>query len=177
MKDKTMPADPQLNDALRIEALCVEEDCIYSAKRHFNACSSWTVGHYVLGIPATVLAALVTTALVKNHADWAQALGMTSALFAALLTFLKPNDRASQHRMLGNQYLALRNEARMFRQIELIEVVEDVKKSEHIRRLAQRRNELNGSAPTTPPWAFSRARQGIEQGEADYKADKPALET
>lgn len=171
MKDKIAPSDPRLLEALRDEAHRLEEDCIYSAKRHFNACDSWTVGHYILGVPAALLAALATTAMVKNHDNWAPLLALTSALFAALLTFLKPNDRAAQHRSVGNQYLALRNDSRIFRQIDIIEAVDDAKKGERLRRLAQRRNDLNGTAPTTPPWAFRKARRGIEEGEASYKAD------
>ena len=38
-------------------------------------------------------------------------------------------------------------------------------------KLTLRRNEANGSAPQPTRWAFSRARRGIEVGEATYKAD------
>ena len=172
MKDRIMVSDSAMIESLRVEAQRIEEDSIYSAKRHFNACEIWTKGHYVLGIPAALLAALVTTALIKNHTEWAQLLALTSALFAGLLTFLKPNDRASQHRAVGNQYLALRNDSRMFREIDLIEPVEDSKKGERLRRIAQRRTDLNASAPTTGNWAFQKARRGIEEGQASYIADK-----
>ena len=167
-----MTSDPVMIESLRGEAQRIEEDSIYSAKRHFNACEIWTMGHYVLGIPAALLAALVTTALIKNHSDWAQLLALTSALFAGLLTFLKPNDRASQHRAVGNQYLALRNDARIFREIDLVEPIDDSEKSERLRRMAQRRTDLNASAPTTGDWAFQKARRGIEEGQAIYLADK-----
>lgn len=172
MKDEIMQSDPVLIDALRDEAQRIEEDSIYSAKRHFNACEIWTLSHYVLGIPAALLAALVTTALIKNHNDLAQAFALASALLAALLTFLKPNDRASQHRAVGNQYLALRNDVRMFREIDLTEPIDDIKKSERLRSMAQRRTDLNASAPTTGDWAFKKARRGIEEGQASYLADR-----
>ena len=172
MKGKTMQPDHVLINALRDEAHRIEEDSIYSAKRHFNECDIWTRSHYVLGIPAALLAALVTTALIKNYTDLAQALAMASALLVALLTFLKPNDRASQHRAVGNQYLALRNDARMYREIDLAEPIDDVKKSERLRSMAQRRTDLNASAPTTGDRAFKKARRGIEEGQASYLADK-----
>lgn len=158
-------------NALYSEARRIEEDSEYSAKRHFNTCDLWTWGHYLLGGPAAILAALATTAIVKNNTGWAQLLALAAALFSGLLTFLKPNDRAAQHRTVGNQYLALRNDARIFRHIDLREAVDEGKKAERLRRLAQRRTDLNGSAPTTPNWAFQKARKGIEEGEATYKVD------
>lgn len=162
----------KLEDALRDEAKRIEEDVEYSAKRHFETCDLWTWGHYLLGGPATLLAVAATTAIIKNNTDLAQFLSLAAALLSALATFLKPNDRAAQHRAVGNQYLAVRNDARMFREIDLLEQIDEAKKSERLRRLAQRRNDLNSSAPTTPRWAFERARAGIEQGEASYKVDK-----
>jgi len=172
MKEMNVPSDPALIEALRTEAMRIEEDSIFSAKRHFNACDTWTMGHYALGVPAALLAILVTTAVVRNHPEFVQLLGLGSAIFAALLTFLKPNDRASQHRAIGNQYLALRNDARVFREIDMIENVNDAKKSERLRRMAQRRTDLNASAPTTPAWAFEKAREGNEEGQTTYAADK-----
>jgi hypothetical protein len=172
LKDKTLTTDPAMIDALRNESLRIEEDSEHSAKRHFNTWDMWSVLHYALGVPATILAAAASTALVKNEHGWAQLMGLAVALFAALMTFLKPNDRAAQHRAVGNQYLSLRNDARMFREIDLIEAVDDTKKSERLRRLAQRRNDLNSSAPSTPRWAFERTRQGIADGETTYRVDK-----
>lgn len=172
MKDKTLTTEPTIIEALRNESLRIEEDTEHSAKRHFNTCDLWSMLHYALGVPATILAAAASTALVKNDHGWAQLMGLAVALFAALMTFLKPSDRASQHRAVGNQYLALRNDARMFREIDLAEAIDDSKKSERLRRLAQRRNDLNSSAPSTPRWAFEKTRQGIAEGETTYRVDK-----
>ncbi len=161
----------ELENALRDEAGRIEEDVEYSAKRHFETCGLWAWGHYLLAGPAALLAIATTTAIIKDNTELAQYLSLVAALLSALVTFLKPNDRAAQHRTFGNQYLAVRNEARMFREIDLLEPIDDAKKSERLRRLAQRRNDLNGSAPTTPRWAFESARKGVEQGEARYKVD------
>jgi hypothetical protein len=163
--------EDNLAQALETEAQRIEEDSEYSAKRHFNSCDLWSWTHYLLGGPAALLAACATTAIVKNHAESAQLLALAATLFSGLLTFLKPNDRAAQHRTVGNQYLSLRNDSRMFREIDLHESIDEGKKSERLRRLAQRRNDLNSTAPTTPGWAFRKAREGIEQGEATYKVD------
>jgi len=88
------------------------------------------------------------------------------------MTFLKPNDRAAQHKNIGNQYLALRNDARMFSELYLLKSIDDNKKTEKLERLAQRRNELNSSAPSTSRWAFEKTRKGIADGETTYKIDR-----
>lgn len=163
---------PPLIGALRDEAARIVEDTEHSAKRHFNSCDIWSIVHYALGIPATVAAAAASTALVKDAPTVAQLLGLTAALLVALMTFLKPSDRAAQHKNVGNQYLTLRNDARMFSELDLLNPIDDSKKSEKLERLAQRRNELNSSAPSTPRWAFEKTRKGIADGETTYKIDK-----
>lgn len=161
-----------ITGALRDEAARIEEDTEHSAKRHFNACDTWSTLHYGLGLPATFAAVAASAAIVKEAPVLAQILGMAAAVLSALMTFLKPNDRATQHKNVGNQYLALRNDARIYSQIELLENTDDAKKSEKLKRLALRRNELNAAALPTPRRAFERTRQGIAQGETAYKVDK-----
>lgn len=107
--------------------------------------------------------------------DWpavAQFLGMLATVLTALTTFLKANDKAAQHKAVGNQYLALRNDARMFREIDLLEPGDAGKKAEKLRKLAQRRNELNAAAPVPTRSAFQKTRKGIADGESDYVVDK-----
>lgn len=169
--DQTNTLTPLIG-ALRNEAARIVEDTEHSAKRHFNSCDIWSVLHYALGIPATIAAAAASTAIVKDAPTVAQLLGLAAALLAALMTFLKPNDRAAQHKNIGNQYLALRNDARMFSELDLLKSIDDSKKSEKLDRLAQRRNELNSSAPSTSRWAFEKTRKGIADGETIYKIDR-----
>jgi hypothetical protein len=94
------------------------------------------------------------------------------AVLTALLTFLKPSERAAGHKSAGDQYLVLRNDVRVFRTIEinLSHSLEEL--AQTVRTLAKRRNELNTASLQTPRAAFVRARRGIESGEADYQVDK-----
>jgi hypothetical protein len=166
-----MPDVAKLYDALRREAERIEEDSTLSAKGHFNAADTWRQRHYWIGIPATILGAVAGAAIVK---DWREVAGIVSVgatLLTGLLTFLKPGERASAHKMSGDQHLALRNETRVFRAIELIESEDVQLLSDKLKALAQRRNELNQSSPEIPRRAFEKARRGIEQGEAAYKTD------
>lgn len=158
--------------ALRNEAKRIEEDSLYSSKSHFNVENSWESRNYWLGVPATLLAAVAGAALIKSHPDLASIFAMTASLLTGLMTFLKPNERAAVHRAAAGKYLALRNDTRCFRQIELLQEDRLSEQTEILRTLSERRNELNQSSPRIPRWAFVAARKGVEEGEASYKVDQ-----
>lgn len=157
--------------ALRKEAERIEEDSIHSAKGHFNAADIWRRRHYLLGIPATILGALAGAAIVKDWPTAASLLSLAATILTALVTFLKPTERASEHKTAGDQYLALKNDARVFREIELL-IQDGESHADKIKTLSQRRNELNQGSPEIPRKAFEKAKNGIASGEADYKTDK-----
>jgi hypothetical protein len=99
-------------------------------------------------------------------------MGVTVAVLTALLTFLKPSERAASHKSAGDQYLALRNDVRVFRTIDLLLGKSADELARTVTTLAKRRNELNSASQQTPRPAFERARKGIEDGEARYTTDK-----
>lgn len=169
--------EPQTNQqekvaALRREAKRIEEDATYSSKSHFNAAQVWERRHYWLGIPATASAAIAGAALFKSHAEVGSALALLASLLTGLMTFLKPNERAAMHRVAAGQFLALRNDARIFREVELMQVERLGKLPERLKVLSATRNELNQKSPSVPRSAFISARKGIEEGEATHKVDK-----
>jgi hypothetical protein len=125
-----------------------------------------------MGIPATVLGAGAGAAIIKDCPELAALFSLTATILTALMTFMKPNERASIHKTAGDQYLALRNDARIFREIELLEPEETCTHTDKLKALAQRRNELNQGSPEIPRRAFTKARQGIDEGETQYRADK-----
>lgn len=158
--------------ALRREAERIEEDATYSSKSHFNAESTWLLRHYWLGIPATALAAVAGATLFKSHPEVASIFALAASLLTGLLTFLKPNERAALHRAAAGQFLALRNDARVFREVELLQVDRLDELPQRLMALSATRNELNLKSPSIPRRAFVTARRGIEEGEATHKADK-----
>jgi uncharacterized membrane protein YfcA len=121
-----MTDDPKMISALVRESERIEEDSIHSAKAHFNSGDTWKRRHYWLGIPATVLGAGAGAAIIKDCTELAALLSLAATILTALVTFLKPTDRASAHKTTGDQYLALRNDTRIFREIELLEA-EDIR--------------------------------------------------
>ena len=174
---KGIPMNPiQITDQAKISALCreaerLEEDALYSSKGHFNAEDTWVRRNYWLGVPATTLGAIAGAALVKSQPELASAFTLLASLLTGLMTFLKPNERAAMHRAAAGQFLALRNEARFFREVELLETDRLGELLERLKALSSARNELNQKSPSIPRRAFVAARKGIEEGEATHKVD------
>lgn len=168
----TSPGEQAKISALCREAERLEEDAIYSSKSHFNAENTWVQRHYWLGVPATVLGAIAGAALVKSQPELASLFTLMASLLTGLMTFLKPNERAAMHRAAAGQFLALRNETRFFREIELLDTARLDELPVRLKALSSARNELNQKSPSIPRSAFVAARKGIEEGEATHKVDK-----
>lgn len=160
-----------LIEALIKEATRIEEDCLYSSKSHYNASVTWGRRHLLLGIPATIFGAAASL-LIKSCPELATVFAGAATTLTALVTFLKSNERAAVHKAAGAQYHALRNDARIFREIEAIEAEDTTMLSGKLKDLAKRRNGLNQSSPSIPERAFQKAREGIEAGEVAYEIDK-----
>lgn len=171
MVQPDQPGQETLTAAMCREAMRIEEDATYSSKGHFNAEEIWMRRHYSLGVPATLLGAIAGATLVKSQPEWAAALALIASLLTGLMTFLKPNERAAVHRAAAAQFLALRNNSRFFREIELLQREPEDGLADRLSALAQQRNELNEKSPPIPAHAFKLARRGIEQGEATHKVD------
>lgn len=170
----SQPIDSVLAE-LSDEARRIEEDATYSSKRHFEAHDIWSRRHLIVGIPAVVLSVLAGANVVADAWPKANALfALVVAILTALLTFLKPSEKAAAHKAAGDQYLTLRNDARLFRNIELAtgKPIDDLRGD--LKTLAKRRNEINAASAQTPSAAFTRARRGIEDGEAHYAIDREA---
>lgn len=164
--------DKAMIAALHREAERIEEDATYSSKSHFNAEGIWIRRHYWLGIPSTILAAVAGATLIKSQPEWASVCTLAASLLTGLMTFLKPNERAAMHRDAAGQFLALRNDARFFREVELLQMDHLVELPGRLKALSAMRNELNQKSPSIPRGAFVAARKGIEEGEATHRVDK-----
>ncbi len=155
------------------EAKRIEEDSLYSAKGHFYAGQCWVNTNLWLGGIAAVLSAIAGASALSQfdyHNIVAGSLSIIVAGLTAIITFINPNERASVHQKAGNRYNALRNDTRIFYDIELSEI-DDKKATEDLKKLNDRRNKLNLESHQIPKWAFEKARKGIEEGEAKYKVD------
>lgn len=154
------------------ELLRIEEDCMHSGKSHFNAAERWNAYHYWIGLPAVILSALAGTAFFS---DAPVAGGIMSAVVAVLTgvqTFLKPAERAAASKSAGDQYLGLKNDARVFREVRLHHTCDDQASIDGLYEFTKRRNELNLASPQFARRDFEKARRGIEAGEALHHVDK-----
>jgi hypothetical protein len=168
----SQPIDEKKISVLRREAERIEEDATYSSKSHFNAEGRWEQRQYWLGVPATTLSAIAGATLIRSQPELASVCALAAALLTGLMTFLKPNERAALHRAAAAQFLALRNDARFFREIDLLCADRFDQLPEKLKTLSARRNELNQKSPRIPRAAFEAARKGIEEGEASHRVDK-----
>ncbi|CAO4152001.1 hypothetical protein DHODJN_17775 [Methylorubrum extorquens] len=150
----------------------MEEDCTHSGKAHFNASDRWTWWNYAFGIPSVVLSAAAGAAFFQDYPITAGVMSSMVTILTALMTFLKPSEKAASHKSSGDQYLALRNDARVFREIELTQITDDTAAIAGMNGLTTRRNELNLASPQVGPQDFKKAKKGIDKGEALQAVDK-----
>ena len=168
-RDRDQPR-PRTRDQAELDR--IEEDCTHSGKAQYNAGGRWSRYHYWLGIPSVILSALAGAAFLKEQGEIAAIMSAIVAILTALMTFLKPSERASSHKSSGDQYLALRNDARVFREIKLRYACDAQTALSGMDEFTKRRNELNQASPPFSRADFEKARKGIEEGEALYAVDK-----
>lgn len=165
----------QIIEKIKSEAKRIEEDSLYSSKGHFYAAQRWESISFWLGIVSTIFSAIAGTSALSQfdyHNLLAGALSILVACLAGANTFIRPESRASIHRKFGNKYNSLKNEARIFHQIEC-DNKDEKNAAKYLQKLNSKRSKLNLDAPQIPTWAFEKARKGIESGEASYLIDKP----
>lgn len=162
-------------DAVLKEAKRVEEDANHSAKRHFDTSQFWERAHYWMGIPSVALAAIASASALSEWQYGAAVAGVISIIVAVLTavnTFINPSQRGEIHHKMGNAYLALKNKARIFHDIESTAFQNDEDLRIALKELTDKRDELNDNAPQTPDRYFQSARKGIDEGESTYEVDK-----
>jgi hypothetical protein len=162
----------EYQQALIREAKRIEEDSLFSAKSQFESAHLWGKVHFTIGVPAAVLAAIASASAFQSKEILAGVLGIIVTALTALATFLNPNKRADNHHAAGAKYNGLRNQARMFYEVDLKLGAPDSDLQARLRELAELRDELNHTSPQVSRWAFKRARKGIEAGEANHVVDQ-----
>jgi len=153
------------------EARRIEEDTEHSFKGHYNAAARWGRYHLWIGLPAALVAAVAGASAFKGHPEWAGALALVSTALTTVLTFLKPSERAEMHKAVAGQYHALRNQARIFREIGLLDglMIEEAKS--RLFELSTARDDLNQRAPSIARSDYELAKQDIDSGRARYRVD------
>lgn len=162
-------------EAIIIEVKRLEENCLHTSKGHFVAAQFWSNFHLWLGIPTVVLAAIAGTAALSKLDNSGIVVGVLSIIIVvltAISTFLNPKEKASNHLNSGNDYDSLLTRARIFWSIECKREDSDQILTKRLNNLTELRNKFNKECPQVPRWAYNKAKQGIESGEANYKIDR-----
>lgn len=97
---------------------------------------------------------------------------MLVTALTTVLTFLKPSERAELHRSAAGQYQALRNQTRVFREIELAGGVVSAVAQDKLVGFSKTRDELNTSCPAIPRCDYELAKKDIDEGRSRYQVDE-----
>ena len=160
-----------LVENLSEEAQRIEEDTEHTAKSHFNAAGRWAKYHLRIGLPSAVIAAIASGSAFSDMPTLAGSLAVLSMALITVLTFLKPSKRSENHKAVACQCLALRNQSRIFRRIELLECPDLDTARDRLMKLAQQRDDLNQSAPAFSRSDYELAKKDIDEGRTKYCVD------
>jgi hypothetical protein len=157
------------------EAKRIEEALLYSSKGHFVASHFWQTFHLWIGIPAVILSATAGAsafaAFDHSHVV-AGVISIVVAVLSAIITFLNPNEKRASHLTAGNHYDSLMNKIRIFWSIDCWREESEQVLTEKLKYFSEQKDRLNEGCPQIPPWAYSRAKKGIADGESAYVVDK-----
>lgn len=157
-------------EGIALELRRLEEDATYSSKGHFEAAALWRTVNYWLGVPSAFGAGAASVSAFNDYLVASGIIAMLVAALASVFTFLDPSARAHSHRVAGAAFLALKNQARILRTVDI--EVDAGSGIQRFRELAERRDALNSESPGIPWLAYRRAKAGIASGEAMHAADK-----
>ena len=98
-------------------------------------------------------------------------LAFLATIITAVLTFIKPEEKADLHSKSGSNFNALKNDIRIFKDIETVQTDDNGLLAERLKDFSNKRNKLNNESRSISYLAYRLAKKGIEKGEADYRAD------
>ena len=153
---------------IKAEADRLEWDALYSMKGHFNASMLWNAAHYTLGISGVVLGVLAAKQSGAVMGTWASIIVVVSAAITAVITFLKPSEKAKPHHAAGVFYGDIKRKARMFQNISMkLESDPRVLRKE-LDAIVTAYHERQKNDPPIPRLAYEISRLGVRRGEHDY---------
>lgn len=153
------------------EVFRMEEDALHSMKGHYNAADTQNKLHLILGLPAAIIAAIAGGSALGDYTVAASILAFITAALAGAMTFMKPSEKAEQHKSSASRYHSLRNRLRKFREIEVSTNDDFSALKEALLQFGETHNELNEISPPIPRKAYELAKKDIDAGRATYQVD------
>jgi hypothetical protein len=158
-------------ELVRGELARIEEDLLYTEKSHFAAAESMGMLHLGLGLTTTLCSASAATSLLAQAPTWvAGVLALVAAITSGVLTFVKPEKRASEHLQAGRALGRLRVSSRQARLVELAArepAVAEVWVA-RLGDLATQKADIEGASPATSGWMFRAAQRKIQRGDFEH---------
>lgn len=155
-----------LREEIKKEAEKLQINALYSSKGHFAASGLWKFGHYLLGIPLTLLSA-ATTYFADSEL---KIISIVILVLSSLITFLNPSDKQSTHFSSGQEYDVLYCKARQFSKLACNEdskiPLSELKAQ--LEDLYKKKYELDAQSLKIPYIGYKIAQHGIRKGEASY---------
>jgi len=156
---------------IQAEANRIEWNAIYSSKGHFNAAMLWNATHYSLGMSAVLCGAFAGKEFVEVNPTMATVLASSAAAISAIITFLKPSDKATPHHQSGVKIAAIISQARIFQNITSVSVSDTKLLTQELKELSTQYSQLNKNVPAIPFLAYQITRWGVRRGEHTYKEE------
>jgi uncharacterized protein YceK len=156
----------------------VEESAMYSAQTQFESAKQWRAVNLILGLPASVLAALAGATALASTAGRIVAgiLALAAAGFGAILTTVNASHRTNQASAAANAYLEIQSAARQARLIDLpYQTIDEARAA--LAELTARRDEQNRTAEVPNRRAFKKGKKNIEGGGQSYSGDQEITKT
>ena len=156
------------------EAYRIQESCELTFLQHFIAAKWLRRIHWIMGIAATI-GATITTALIFANAETLVSgiFGLGVAILAGLMTFLDPMDQAEKHHGKGVNYQQLMANARIFVNVQSLELGDEEGFTAHLLDLTNRKFDLDRKLPVSPSGIFYwAAKRAIEMGETKFSVDE-----
>lgn len=162
-------------EIVRRELCRIEEDLLYTEKSHFAAAESMGMLHLGLGLTTTLCSASAATSLIAEAPTWvAGVLALVAAITSGVLTFVKPEKRASEHLQAGRALGRLRVGSRQARLVELAAEGGATVAEEWVARLgdfATQKADIEGASPATTGWMFRAAQRKIQRGDFEHATE------
>ncbi|NDV86105.1 SLATT domain-containing protein [Aurantimonas aggregata] len=160
-----------LQDAIMSQATKIAEDCERAAIRDALLSGQWNAINLWLGLSAALAAALSAALAGAEflHAGDSQRGGLYSGAAAiiasvatAVLTFLKPSEKAASYQQYSNKYHALRDRIRSFVAIVPHREDPDVDPLGEFEKLLQEKRQIDAEHPILPEWAYRKAHEKMK---------------